>query len=118
MRWDEGATIASARASAKCGFRFVTTAVTRSPGSAPSTKRTKPSTRVIPRPPKARSSTVSSTVSPFLKGRAEAGFESGDVVGGKVSIRLVYTTVARAVEGQKPLGEREVVADTTGDETA
>src|SRR3954447_6038571 len=58
------------RASAKRFLPFVTSARTRSPGSAPATKTTKPSARATPRPPKARESISSSSSSPRRGARA------------------------------------------------
>src|SRR5258706_15583072 len=65
MRSGEDSMTEVVRASANFFFALITLALTRSPGTAPSTKTTRPSTCAIAFPSKASFSIVSSTVSPY-----------------------------------------------------
>ena len=80
----------SSRASAKRFLPFVTSARTRSPGSPPATKTTKPSARATPRPPKASESISTSSRSP-LRGarvRRRVGLRSRTPLAGEFPARL------------------------------
>ena len=101
-RSGDGSSTCTSRIRSYCRRRCTGAASTRSPGSAPGTKRTLPSTRAIPSPPNASDSTASSRIS-SRPGRS-AGSGGPRRTARPVPSRLRCAVWARVLHADKLLG--------------